>query len=257
MISKLTQNCWLAGFLMLNTSLLLASDMLSIEALLVTGGCCHDYEEQASLLTAFSQKQAHINWTIANEGGTDRTARVGIYDDPKWAEPYDVIVYNKCFPNVGNAEYLRKITQVHKAGKPAVLIHCSILSYDVADVDDWRELVGIESHIHDRETNYVVDNIAPDHPIMQGFPRPGWTTPSDELYIVSKTGPNTRVLATTFYPETGIAMPVIWTSLYGKGKVFGTTYGHTNETFSHPVFLELLTHGIIWAARAENIEAQH
>lgn len=240
----------LVGFIAITCSadeLKLANDS-RINALLITSGCCHDYELQTKSLIDYSEQQADILWTVVKEGGTDRTARITFYDDPAWARPYDVVVYNNCFPNVGNAEYLRRITKVHQAGKPAVIIHCAVHSHSVAVIDDWRELVGVTSYIHDRETNYYVNNIAPAHPVMQGFPVDGWTTPSDELYLVIKKWPNTEVLATTTYEETGMVTPVVWTNTYGKARVFGTSYGHSNETFEDETFLNLITLGILWAA---------
>jgi type 1 glutamine amidotransferase len=41
---------------------------------------------------------------------------------------------------------------------------------------------------------------------------------------------------------------VYWTNQYGKARVFGTTYGHSKETFSDEVFLETVVNGIRWAA---------
>ena len=36
-----------------------------IRALLVAGGCCHDYENQKGLLTRGLSRRANIQWTIA------------------------------------------------------------------------------------------------------------------------------------------------------------------------------------------------
>jgi len=41
---------------------------------------------------------------------------------------------------------------------------------------------------------------------------------------------------------------VIWTHQYGKARVFGTTYGHSDETFKDPVFLNYVSRGLLWAA---------
>ena len=75
-----------------------------------------------------------------------------------------------------------------------------------------------------------------------------WVTPKDELYLIEKTWPGTTVLATSKSEKSGKEHPVIWTNDYKGTRVFGTTYGHTNETFSDTVFLDLLTRGILWSA---------
>jgi type 1 glutamine amidotransferase len=38
----------------------------------------------------------------------------------------------------------------------------------------------------------------------------------------------------------------VWVNQYGKGKVFGTTVGHYNETVSSNEYLNLLTNGLLW-----------
>jgi type 1 glutamine amidotransferase len=36
-------------------------------------------------------------------------------------------------------------------------------------------------------------------------------------------------------------------SQYGKARVFGTTLGHSDETWADPVFQDLLVRGFKWA----------
>jgi len=83
---------------------------------------------------------------------------------------------------------------------------------------------------------------------MNKFPD-NWTTPKDELYVIEKTGPNTKILATSVSEVNGKTYPVIWTNQYGKARVFGTTFGHSDDTFKDAVFTDLLVRGILWAAR--------
>ena len=40
-----------------------------VRALLITGGCCHNYEFQADALKAGVAKHATVKWTVVNEGG--------------------------------------------------------------------------------------------------------------------------------------------------------------------------------------------
>ena len=40
-----------------------------IKALLVTGGCCHDYERQKLILTQGISARADVEWTIVHQGG--------------------------------------------------------------------------------------------------------------------------------------------------------------------------------------------
>lgn len=220
----------------------------SIRALIITGGCCHDYDFQTkSIKQAAVDRNVNVDWTVVNEGGNGTEAQIALYDNPNWAKGFDVVIHNECFANTTDADYIRKITAVHKSGVNAVVIHCAMHTYRAAKIDDWREFLGVTSRHHEHQSRYAVNAVAVDHPIMQGFPN-DYKTPMDELYVIEHVWPNTEVLARSTSEKTGESHPVFWTSKYGKARVFGTTYGHSNETFSDEVFLTTLTRGIQWAA---------
>lgn len=78
-----------------------------------------------------------------------------------------------------------------------------------------------------------------------------WTTPTDELYVIDKVWPNSKVLATAVSPEEGNEIyPVIWTNDFHSARVFGTTLGH-GETFDDPVFRDLLVRAFKWTVKRE------
>ena len=241
----------LTGLIILRFASGLADDTPTdkIKALLITGGCCHNYPFQSQALTEGISKHAAVNWTILNEGGRGTTAKIDLYNDPDWAKAYDVVVHNECFANTNDPNYVRKIAQAHQEGVPAVVIHCAMHTYRAAEIDDWREFLGVTSRRHDHQSNYAVKVTAPEHPIMKGFPK-DWVTPKDELYVIEKLWPNARALATSTSERNGKEHPVIWVNAYGDGKtrVFGTTYGHSDATFRDPVFIDLLAQGFLWAA---------
>ena len=83
-------------------------------------------------MTSGIEEKVNVEFTVINEGGTGTKAQIPIYDDPDWAKPYDVIVHNECFANTVDPEYIKKITSVHEAGKPAVVIHCAMHTYRAA-----------------------------------------------------------------------------------------------------------------------------
>ncbi len=221
-----------------------------IRALLITGGCCHDYDLQAKALTEGSQKFGHFTWTVVNEGGKGTRGQIPLYDNPDWAKPYDVIVHNECFADTTDVAYIRKITAAHKAGKPAIVIHCAMHSYRAATVDDWREFLGVTSRRHDHQSKYPVKAVATQHPALRGFPAV-WTSPMDELYILEKLWPKTTSLATSVSEKDQSVQTVIWTNDYHGTRIFGTTFGHSNDTWKDPVFITLLSRGLLWAAGRE------
>jgi type 1 glutamine amidotransferase len=218
-----------------------------VRALLITGGCCHDYDLQSKAYLEGSKKFGDIAWTVVNEGGKTTRAQIPLYDNPEWAKPYDVVVHNECFADTTDATYIRKITAAHKAGKPAVVIHCAMHTYRAATIDDWREFLGVTSRRHDHQSRYPVTVLNAKHPALAGLPA-DWVTPMDELYIIEKLWPTATSLATSKSEKDGSVQPVIWTNNYHGTRVFGTTYGHSNATWQDPVFIELITRGLLWAA---------
>lgn len=219
----------------------------ALKVLIVTGGCCHDYEFQSAAMIGGISKHAKVDFTLVNEGGKGTDAQIALYDDPKWAKPYDVVIHNECFANTADETYIRKITDAHKAGTPAVVVHCAMHTYRAAKIDDWREFLGITSAQHEHQSKYPVKVVNSEHPVMKDFPT-DWTTPMDELYIVTKVWPNTTVLATSASEKNGKEHAVIWANDFHGTRVFGTTYGHTNDTFNDPIFIKLLADAVVWAA---------
>lgn len=217
-----------------------------VKVLIVTGGCCHDYVFQSAAMIEGIPKHAKVDIHLVNEGkGTD--AQIPLYDDPNWAKPYDVVIHNECFANTKDEVYIRKITDAHKAGTPAVVVHCAMHTYRSAQIDDWREFLGVTSSQHEHQSKYPVKVVKSDHPVMKDFPT-DWITPMDELYLITKVWPKTTVLATSKSEKSGEEHPVIWANDFHGTRVFGTTYGHTNDTFSDPVFIKLLADAVVWAA---------
>ncbi len=217
-----------------------------LKALLITGGCCHNYIFQSEALTKGVSQTVNADWTVVNDGGTGTRGMIKLYDDPQWARKFDVVVHNECFANTTDPEYIRKITKAHKAGTPAIVIHCAMHTYRAAEIDDWRQFLGVTSKRHDHQAEYPVKKVLPKHPIMKGFPET-WVTPKDELYIIEKMWPNAKALASSVSEKDGKEHPVIWTNRYGKARVFGTTYGHSDATFEDPVFINVIARGMLWA----------
>lgn len=218
------------------------------KALLITGGCCHNYTFQSKALTDGISRSVAVDWTVLNEGGTGTRGQIPLYDNPDWAKAYDIIIHNECFADTRDEAYVKKITRAHKAGVPAMVIHCAMHTYRAAEFDDWRQFLGVTSTHHEHQSNYPVKIVAADHPIMKGF-KTDWITPKDELYIVKKLWPTAKSLASSVSEKTGEEQPVVWVNQYGKARVFGTTYGHSDDTFRDPVFIDLLTRGFKWAAQ--------
>lgn len=215
-----------------------------IKALLVTGGCCHDYDKQKIIIPAGISERANVEWTVVHEGGKSRDHKVSIYSKPNWADGYDVVVHNECFGAVKDEAFVEGIAKVHKDGKPGVALHCSMHSYRAVETDEWRKALGVSSYNHGKHAPIEMTNLKKEHPVMKGFPD-RWTTPKGELYNIAKLWDSATPLA--MGKANGKENVCVWVNQYGEGRMFGTTVGHHNETMAEDTYLDLVTRGLLWA----------
>ena len=67
--------------------------------------------------------------------------------------------------------------------------------------------------------------------------------------------PNIEILATTSFSGEhdpwidGVEMPVVWKKNYGKGRVFYSALGHSEDIFDVPEVWNIMTRGIEWAVK--------
>ena len=217
-----------------------------LKALMITGGCCHDYENQKGILSKGISARANVKFTVLHEGGSKRDHRVSVYEKQDWAKGYDVVVHNECFGGVTDKAFVHQIAKAHNNGVPAVVLHCSMHSYRNAETDEWRKVLGVTSMRHQHKTAVDVKKVNETHPVMKGFPSV-WRTPNGELYEIEKIWPGTTPLATAYGARTKKDQLCVWVNKYGKGKTFGTTLGHHNETMEQGVYLDLITRGLLWS----------
>ncbi len=215
-----------------------------LRALMVTGGCCHDYEVQKLIISTGISKRANVAWTIVHEGGGSRDHKVSIYSKADWAKGYDVIVHNECFGGVKDDAFIEGITKAHKEGTGSVALHCTAHSYRAAKTDEWRKMLGVSSYNHGPKNPIIMKNLKKDHPVMKGFPDT-WTTPNGELYNIDKIWDTATPLA--MGKAAGKENVCVWVNKYGKGRTFGTTIGHHNETMMEKTYLDLITRGLLWS----------
>ena len=224
------------------------AEVQPIRALLLTGGCCHDYNFQKKRLSEASAQRANIKWEIIHEGGKSKNHRFDIYKNRDWAKSYDVIVHNECFAHEKEDKFITQIVEDHQnAGVGVVFIHCSLHTNRDAKkgTDDWNKLIGVSSKKHEHNGEKLVENIAPKHPIMQGFGE-FWKVEKDELYVIFNTAKTFTPLAKAYGSGTKQFHPCIWINETKTNKVFGISMGHTNQTFQDDKFIDVVTRGILW-----------
>ncbi len=78
-----------------------------IKALLVTGGCCHNYPAQTQALKEGLTPYADIHWTVIHEGGNGTRGKIALYEQPDWAKQFDVVVHNECFADTQDEPHVQ------------------------------------------------------------------------------------------------------------------------------------------------------
>jgi type 1 glutamine amidotransferase len=229
-----------------------------IHALLVCGGCCHDYAQQKDILTKGISERANVVWTIAYDPDTTREHKNPVYNSADWANGFDVIVHDECSGMVKDLDVIQRILKPHRDGLPAVVLHCGMHCYRSAGwpgVTPWFEFTGLQTTGHDDQAPIAIRFVDELSPITKGLK--DWTTIHEELYnnaagkLLSTGHPLARGKQTVKDKdgkEVTSDNIVAWTNLYnGKSRVFATTIGHNNETVADPRYLDLVTRGLLWS----------
>lgn len=219
----------------------------SMEVLYVTGGCCHDYEEQAEILATGLADRFDIEWTVdgvTETGGSYMSSR---FQSPGWIDEFDLVIYNNCYAQVTDEEYIDGIVEAHaESGVGAVFLHCAMHTYRATESDSWNQLIGIDTYSHERQRESFVHPVNLDHPAMADFPEDGWEWPRDELYIVRRVSENMVPLAHAYGPDTENWHIMMWVNTYEGVRTVGTTMGHNSDVMDTPVYLDFVANGIDW-----------
>jgi type 1 glutamine amidotransferase len=94
--------------------------------------------------------------------------------------------------------------------------------------------------------SYDINIVQHDHEITRGIS--DFSLHDTEQYYMH-VDPSNNVLATTTFAHNGCVMPSVWTRMWGKGRVFYASFGHTFKDFDVPEALEIVRRGMLWASR--------
>jgi type 1 glutamine amidotransferase len=238
---------WVLAAVAACTSISLAAEPVKpIKAMLITGGCCHDYAKQKEVLKTGLQQRLKIDLTLVHTADTTTKARFDMYENPDWAKGYDVVIHDECTSDVKELPYVENILNAHRGGVAAVNLHCAMHCYRTGK-DDWFQFVGIQSSGHGPQKPIDVTFLDRSHPVTKGLEN--WTTVNEELYNNIKPVEGAKPLARG-RQDTGKGVDdyvVAWANQYGKARVFSTTLGHNTATVADPRYLDLVAHGVLWS----------
>jgi uncharacterized protein len=119
---------------------------------------------------------------------------------------------------------------------------------------DWQFMTGGQWVAHPgNEFRYSVQIGPTPHEITKGIA--GFDVNTEQYYM--HVDPAMRVLATTRFPTADgphapngpVDMPVIWTKLFGRGRVYYNALGHNAKVLDQEPVRTLMRRGFAWAAR--------
>ncbi len=215
-----------------------------LKALLVAGGCCHDYAKQHLILSQGIQARANVQVDVVWTDDKSVTPPLPLYDNPDWAKGYDIIIHDECAAGVKDMAVVKRILDVHKT-IPAVHLHCAMHSFRTG-TDAWFKHLGIQSASHGPQEPIAITFVDKEHPITK--PLADWTTIKEELYNnVNIFDGHPLAMGKQVVKGKDVDYVVAWTNEKSGARSFSTTIGHNNDTVADARYLDLVTRGVLWA----------
>lgn len=186
----------------------------------------------------------------ANGFEVDTTTNASLFTDEN-LKNYSAVIFNSTSGNVLNNIQQTAFEHYIQAGGGFAGIHgAAITEYDWP----WYgQLMGAFFAHHPNNPNVrkgAIDVIDKNHPASRGLPD-RWER-ADEWYNYTSFYPGIKVLANLDENSydggtNGSSHPITWYHEYDGGRAFYTGTGHTDESYTDPVFLAQLLGGIQYA----------
>ena len=232
-----------------------------LKALLITGGCCHDYKAQKDILKEGLEKRLNIEVTQMHTDNGSTKPDLPLYGNPNYADGYDIVIHDECAADINDAEVIKGVLKPHMDGIPGVNLHCAMHSYRFGDYQKpvspgadnarWYEYLGLQTYRHGAQKPISITFLDPKSPITKGMEN--WTTINEELYnnalVWGTAKPLARGTQDAGENPGENDTTIVWTNRYGpkKARVFSTTIGHNNQTVKDDRYLDLVSRGVLWA----------
>lgn len=227
----------------------------------------HNYQEQQKKLLPGVSSRLNIEFHMVGKGVNDTLDLLSVRN---FAEDYDVVIYNFCLPDVMDLEKIHNaMAQTRDYGTAAVHIHCAAHSfwgtspsmpenalqlaaakaewsdrYGDMPFPEWWKFVGIDSVNRLRAQSLTASQSGAEHPVLVSLPET-LRLEKDELFLVNQEVPGLTPLYTV-QDRRGEEHPVAWHHTVGRGKVFGTSLGHSIKSIETDEFQQLLANGIAY-----------
>ena len=237
------------------TAVDLCAETKPLKALLIAGGCCHDYKGQHEALFKGIQARSNVQVDVYWTDDASTNPPFPLFESPDWAKGYDVIIHDECAASNQDVAVVQRILAVHRT-VPAVHLHCAMHSFRNG-TDLWFKHLGLKSTSHGPQEPIAISFTDSSHPITKGLS--DWTTIKEELYNnAAMHDANALATGTQNFKRNGKTVQanaiVAWTNENHGARSFSTTLGHNTATVSDARYLDLVTRGLLWSCDKLNPE---
>lgn len=196
---------------------------------------------------------AAIQQLGAENGFAVDTTTDSSYFVPKTLKKYAAVVFMSTTGNILNAEQQTAFEKYIQSGRGFVGVHAA------TDTEyDWpwyNQLVGAYFKSHPKQQEAVLNIVDDTHISTKHLPKT-WKR-FDEWYNFKSIQPNLNILITIDEKSytggaNGDPHPMAWYHAFDGGRAFYTEFGHTDESFKDPLFLQHLLGGIRYAMNTMN-----
>jgi type 1 glutamine amidotransferase len=180
------------------------------------------------------------------------TDSLSCFDDAEALKAYDLIVPVWTMSKIEKQQALNACAAV-AAGTGIAGCHGGMCDAFRENVD-WQFMTGAQwvAHPGNDGVEYGV-RITSDDPLVAGVG--DFTVKTEQYYL--HVDPAVKVHAVCEFPVVEgphsvngpVAMPVVFTKGYGRGRVYYNALGHQKNVIDHGPAAELLRRGLFWAAR--------
>lgn len=220
-----------------------------LKALLITGGCCHDYAKQHVVISQGIQSRANVQVDVIWTDDKSTNPPLPVYDKADWAAGYDIIIHDECAASMNSKETLTRILDAHKT-IPSLQLHCAMHSFRTGE-DRWFKRLGLQSNSHGPQEPIAITFVDKEHPITKTLA--DWTTIKEELYNnvnlfdAHPLAMGRQTVKNKDGSTKDVESIVAWTNEKDGARSFSTTIGHNTETVADARYLDLITRGLLWA----------
>ena len=220
------------------------------KVLLLSGGqrSHHGYRRQANLLQKLLEDTKQFEVTICEDAAILETPALGKYD-------LIVATADRRDPEFRLTEgQQRALLKFVDGGKGFFSLHGFCCAHQTW-LPEMRELLGgVLAHFGTPDTKVQFGKFAlkitdPSHPVVKGVSD---FAHEDELYYELQTQGELKPLAVAVFADK--EWPVLWTRVYGQGRVCVSVFGHcgvqpsAKDPLEHEPFRRLVLQGIGWTA---------